>query len=329
VRAFGIARRGMVVLAILAVSLAAAACGGDDEPDSSAQAGSGGTQKLRIALYPSTDYAALYVGMHDGTFKKHGIELEIEQVLTGSAIMAAVTSGKADLGTNSSTAASTGIVNGLPINMVAAADLIPKKGYVEVLVRKDSGIQDFGDLAGKTVATINLEGSFHLATLNAVEAGGGDWKSVKALAMAPTDEPRALKSRRVDAIVLQDPFVATAKKDPAFKSLGNPFALFDFELVSGAFYASNKTIQQKSEILTKFGDALTEVSKKVQENQALAREIIPTYTQLPADVAKTITLPVYDTTIPEGAMTSMLERMKQYGWIKALPEEDKVVWNGS
>jgi len=344
-RGFAGALRGLLLAALLAASLVLAACGDSDESDSGStgEAAAASTQSastteeaaaapetetLKIALYPSTDYAALYAGIEDGTFAEHGLELEVEQVLTGTAITAAVTSGDADLGTNSATAGATGIINGLPIIMVSSADIMPTDGYVEVLVRTDSGIDSFKDLEGKKVATINLEGSFELATLTAVASEGGDPSTVKALAMAPTDEPAALKAGRVDAIVLQDPFVATAKKDPDFKSLGNPFETFSYPVVSGGFFASNDTVAKKTDALNRFREALAQVSEKVQADPDIARKIIPTYTELPADVADTIGLPVYDTAIPPGAMTSMMEDMKKYGWIDEVPPENEVVWDG-
>ena len=238
-RAFAIARRSLVVLAAVCMLLGVAACG--DSDDSGSNSGASTTQSnaapktetLKVALYPSTDYAALYAGIKAGVFEKHAIKLDIEQVLTGTGLTAAITSGKADVGTNSPTSMSTGISNGLPVKMVSVADTIPTEGYVEVLVKKDSDIKSFGDLAGKQVATINLQGLFHLGVLNAVKKAGGDPKSVKALAMAPTDEPQALSAGRVDAIVLQDPFVATAKKNPKFRSLGNPFAELDYKIPAG------------------------------------------------------------------------------------------------
>jgi NitT/TauT family transport system substrate-binding protein len=315
--------------------LGVAACG--DSDDSGSNSGASTTQSnaapktetLKVALYPSTDYAALYAGIKAGVFEKHGIKLDIEQVLTGTGLTAAITSGKADVGTNSPTSMSTGIRNGLPVKMVSVADTIPTEGYVEVLVKKDSDIKSFGDLAGKQVATINLQGLFHLGVLNAVKKAGGDPKSVRALAMAPTDEPQALSAGRVDAIVLQDPFVATAKKNPKFRSLGNPFAELDYKIPAGGFFSSNKVVAEKGPALQRFKEALAEASKMTQADPELARAAIPTYTELKADAAAEIGLPIYETEFPESALVQMLDQMKEFGWLKKQPTPADIVWSGT
>jgi len=315
--------------------LGVAACG--DSDDSGSNSGASTTQSnaapktetLKVALYPSTDYAALYAGIKAGVFEKHAIKLDIEQVLTGTGLTAAITSGKADVGTNSPTSMSTGISNGLPVKMVSVADTIPTEGYVEVLVKKDSDIKSFGDLAGKQVATINLQGLFHLGVLNAVKKAGGDPKSVKALAMAPTDEPQALSAGRVDAIVLQDPFVATAKKNPKFRSLGNPFAELDYKIPAGGFFSSNKVVAEKCPALQRFKEALAEASKMTQADPELARAAIPTYTELKADAAAEIGLPIYETEFPESALVQMLDQMKEFGWLKKQPTPADIVWSGT
>lgn len=334
-RAFAIARRSLVVLAAVCMLLGVAACG--DSDDSGSNSGASTTQSnaapktetLKVALYPSTDYAALYAGIKAGVFEKHGIKLDIEQVLTGTGLTAAITSGKADVGTNSPTSMSTGISNGLPVKMVSVADTIPTEGYVEVLVKKDSDIKSFGDLAGKQVATINLQGLFHLGVLNAVQKAGGDPKTVKALAMAPTDEPQALSAGRVDAIVLQDPFVATAKKNPKFRSLGNPFAELDYKIPAGGFFSSNKVVAEKGPALQRFKEALAEASKMTQADPELARAAIPTYTELKADAAAEIGLPIYETEFPESALVQMLDQMKEFGWLKKQPTPADIVWSGT
>jgi NitT/TauT family transport system substrate-binding protein len=335
VRAFAIARRSLVVLAAVCMLLGVAACG--DSDDSGSNSGASTTQSnaapktetLKVALYPSTDYAALYAGIKAGVFEKHAIKLDIEQVLTGTGLTAAITSGKADVGTNSPTSMSTGISNGLPVKMVSVADTIPTEGYVEVLVKKDSDIKSFGDLAGKQVATINLQGLFHLGVLNAVKKAGGDPKSVRALAMAPTDEPQALSAGRVDAIVLQDPFVATAKKNPKFRSLGNPFAELDYKIPAGGFFSSNKVVAEKGPALQRFKEALAEASKMTQADPELARAAIPTYTELKADAAAEIGLPIYETEFPESALVQMLDQMKEFGWLKKQPTPADIVWSGT
>jgi NitT/TauT family transport system substrate-binding protein len=337
-RMLNIAGRWLCAILAIAAVFALAACGSDDDSgdeqaagdsSTSEQSDSGGVDTLKLALYPSTDYAALMYGVEEGIFEKHGVKLEIEQVLTGSALTSAITSGDFDLATNSPTSMTTGISNGLPVKMVAVANQIPTDGYVETLVKNDSGIDSFADLEGKTAATVNLQGSFDLGTRSAVAAAGGDAAKLKTLAMAPTDEPQALAAGRLEAITLQDPFLATAKKNKDFKSLGNPFSELDYPIYGSGIWSSNDTIEEKGAAFAKFRDALGEASEAVKADGNLGYEVIPTYTELSLDEAKALTLPVYTTEISEEELQPMIDQMSEYGWIKGDPPTyDDIVWAG-
>lgn len=338
-RSLNIAARWPYAVLALIAALVVAACGGDDSSGgeesastpaaTTASGGSTEVETLKFAMYPSTDYAALMVGVDQGIFEKHGIKLEIEQVLTGTALTSAITSGDFDIATNSPTSMATAIGNGLKVKMITPVDKIPTEGYVEALVKADSGIDSFADLAGKTAATVNLQGAFDMGTRAAVTADGGDQAKLKTIAMSPADEPAALAAGRLDAIVLQDPFLATGKKNKDFKSIGNPFAKLSYPVYVGAVWSSDDTIAKKAAAFARFREAMVEVSGIVQDDPDLAYKIIPTYTELSEDDARALTLPIYDADITSDELTPMLDTMKGYGWIKGELGFDDIVWSGS
>lgn len=285
---------------------------------------------LKVAVYPSLDYAPLYVGLKLGLFKKHGIDINIQYVYTGTGLMAALTSGQVDVATNSVTAGANAIINGLPIKLLTATDFQAVKGNTEILVMKNSPIKSFGDLAGKTVATINLQGLFQLGTVAAVEKAGGDPNSVKAVPMSPTDEPNALAAGRLDAIVLQDPFLTTAKiSNASLRSLGNPFGSLSYKILAGAFFTSDSAIQKEPAALKAFVAAWKEAADYAQTHPKLTRTIIPKYTGITTQAAQLITPPDYTSGAPANSLGPMLQQMKKLGWITAtLPSYDQLVWTG-
>ena len=175
---FAVAAAAIVLAAVPSASARPAGAHGQAAP----------LQEIKVAVFPTVDYAPMYVGLKLGIFKKHGLDVKIQYVFTGAGLFAAITSGQTDLATNSPAAGSNAISQGLPIKMVTAADFQPTTGNTEVLVKSDSPIKSFADLAGKTVATINLQGLFNLGVNYAVEKSGGDPASVHALAMSPADE---------------------------------------------------------------------------------------------------------------------------------------------
>src|SRR6188472_3590104 len=245
--------------------------------------------EFKLGVFPAADYTPVFVGLKRGIFKKHGLDIKIQYIFTGSGLMAAVTSGQVDAGTNSVPAGATAIANGLPIKLIVQTSTTPKKGYINVLVKKDSPYKTYADLAGKTVATINLQGQFHLLLKNAI---GADFNAVP---MSPADEPAALEAGRLDAIVMQDPTL-TLSKQPA--------------------------------VLKQFVAALKEAIALSAKNPNLARRVVPKFTGMTPATAKLVTLPVFDSRITPGSVGPMLLLMQKYGWIKNVPAFNSIVWQG-
>jgi NitT/TauT family transport system substrate-binding protein len=284
--------------------------------------------ELKMGVFPAADYAPLFVGFKRGIFKKHGLDIKVQYIFTGTGLMSGLTSGALDLATNSTTAGATGIANGLPVKIVALSALTPTKGYINVLVRRDSPIRGWRDLEGKTVATINLQGQFHMLVNNAIEKSGGDPSKMRALPMSPADEPGALAAGRVDAIVMQDPTLTQAKSQNDFRSLGNPTALLGFPLPSGAIYSSNETIAKKGAVLRRFRTAWREAVAVAKNNPKLSRQTIIKFTGISNDTALKVTLPDFKADLSPRGVGAMLLQMKKYGWVSQVPAFNQISWDG-
>ncbi len=321
----------MAVAAVLAVGVMA--CGGSD--DDSSDSGSTGAateekvEKLRVVVFPTTDQAAFFTAMDEGIFEKHGLDLDAQVVTDATALTAAVTSGKADVMHHAFPAMVTARIGGLDVKLISGVAVIPKEGYVEVLVKKDSGLENFGDLAGKTGAAAALRGIVDLGVAKAIEAEGGDPSTYTAIAVPPTEQLAALKANRVDAAGLNDPFLGPAKADPVVASLGNPFGLLDFTALSASAYSTDKIIAEKASALAKYKAALTEASELVMEDPARARKAITDHTELPPEVVEKIGLPIYDTEVTEENAQALLSAMDDLGWLEKPVTPEDILWSGN
>jgi NitT/TauT family transport system substrate-binding protein len=284
--------------------------------------------ELKMGVFPAADYAPLFVGLKRGTFVKHGFKINIQYIFTGTGLMSALTSGAVDIATNSATAGVTGISNGLPVKLISIASLTPSKGYLEVLVRRDSPIRGWRDLEGKTVATINLQGQFHMLVNNAVEKRGGDPSKIRAIPMSPADEPPALAAGRLDAIVMQDPTLTQAKSQYDFRSLGNPVSLLGYPLASGALYSANTTLARKPAVMRRFLAAWKDAVAITRRNPRLARQTIIKFTGITNETALKVTLPDFSTVLTPRSIGPMLIQMRRYGWLSTIPSFNTIVWNG-
>jgi NitT/TauT family transport system substrate-binding protein len=319
-------RRVSSIVALAMISILCVFAGGAFAKADS-QAGTSATlTEIKMGVFPAADYAPLFVGFKRGIFRKHGLDIKVQYIFTGTGLMSGLTSGALDIATNSVTAGVTGISNGLPVKLIAISSLTPTKGYLEVLVKRDSPIRTWADLAGKTVATINLQGQFHMLVNNAVEKAGAS--AIRAIPMSPADEPAALEAGRVDAIVMQDPTLTQAKSRYDFRSLGNPMSQLGYPLPSGGLYSSNDTIAKKPDVLRRFVTAWKEAVAISKGNQRLSRQTIPKFTGIDNATAVKVTLPDFSTALTARGIGPMLLQMKRYGWISQVPSFQQIAWNG-
>jgi NitT/TauT family transport system substrate-binding protein len=286
-------------------------------------------RKVTLAYAPITDYAPIFLGLRLGIFKRNGIDLKTTNTnITPSSLVAASLSGQVDIATNSATATMTAVSQGIPCKLLAAASTTPTKGNTEILVRANSDIRRFRDLAGKTVGTVGLQGFFHLLTLNAVDKDGGDYTKVRAVPGAQFDSLNTLLAGRVDAVVLQDPFNTLAKANNAVRSIGNPLGLFDQKTTAGVMIACGEIFQKKPDTLRRFLRGWKQAVDYAASHPKQTKAIIPKYSGLTPQVTNQITMPNFTTVLEPRVIGKFVTLMKKFGWIKGTPPSyDDFVWN--
>lgn len=122
--------------ALLSLALSALLVGGANAQD-----------KLRIALTSGT--YSIAIADEEGFFERHGIDVEITGLATGTETIAAVVGGSADIAYADTFAGVNAIHNDFDIRLVAGANHTSQA--VNYLVKADSDIQTPADLKGRNL----------------------------------------------------------------------------------------------------------------------------------------------------------------------------------
>jgi NitT/TauT family transport system substrate-binding protein len=312
----------------MAILVAGIAISGATATSGATAKGAAGLTTLKVAIYPSVDYAPLFVGLKRNIFKKAGLDLKIQYLYSGSALAAAIASNQVDIGTDSVTAGSNAIVQGLSMKMLTATDYQPTKKNMEVLVKSSSSIKSYKDLEGKTVASTNVQGLAQLGVSVAMQKEGADPSKMKFLVFGAATLANTLLAGQVDAVIVQDPFLSQDLAISGIRSLGNPFAKVPYRIGAGAWFASNQTISSKAPDLRKFLAAWKQSVAIATKNPKLTRQIVGKYTGITGSLLAGLTLPDYTSGMPARDLGPMLAQMKAYGWITVIPTYDALVWDG-
>lgn len=201
-----------VTASVLMIS--ATACGGGGETATNDE----GVRKVTVGMLPILPTGAMQVGIDQGFFEDHDIDLTIETAQGGAALIPAVMSGKPQFASSNPISLLTARDKGLPVQVVShwsSDHEAGEKGVNGVVALKKSGIAAPADLEGKTVAINTFKSMGDLAIREAVRKDGGDPDAVKFVELPFPDMPAALEGGDVDAAWMPEPFVGGLVKDGA------------------------------------------------------------------------------------------------------------------
>jgi NitT/TauT family transport system substrate-binding protein len=283
-------RRILSALAGSTALLLLSACGGGGESSESA---SSGPDDITVGLIPIVDVAPVYLGIEEGFFEKRDLNVKVQAVQGGAAIVPGVVSGDFQFGFSNVTSLLLAQSEGLPLKIVAAGDSSTGKqgaDFSGVVVPKGSEIEDAAGLAGKTVAVNTLKNIGDTTVRQSVEKAGGDPSAVKFVELGFPDMPAALAKGQVDAAWLVEPFL-TIGKDQGGTDIASNLVDTQPNLMIAAYFTSEEVLASDPELVDRFTAAVNESLRYAEQNPDAVREIIQSYTDIPADVANRMVLP--------------------------------------
>ena len=168
---------------------------------------------LRVIGPISDDYKSVWYGASSGIFRKHGLEVEPTIIGTGSAAMAAIIGGAADIASTNILAVCQAHDHGVAMQIVAPGALYQtEKPFSRALVLSDSPLRRARDLNGKNVGALGIGDTLSTAVLAWVDQDGGDSHTVKIVEVRGSAMVAALEEHRIDAAVALEPAVSLSTR---------------------------------------------------------------------------------------------------------------------
>lgn len=289
--------------------------------------GNGSTEltKVTVGLLPIAPAAAVQLGIDEGIFEKHGLEVAIETGQGGAALLPAVSSGTIQFAVGNPQSVLVAASQGLPMNIIAGYSAITDPAPSGIVVMEDSGISTWKDLEGKTVAlnTINTQG--HLTTMEMVERDGGDPTKVEFTEIAFPDQLAQLEQGNIDASWIPEPFLTASLNTEGVKWLGDPLTAID-GLYTMVTFSSANYVQENPEITKAFVEAISESTALAMSDDAAYRDAIVEFTGMPAEAVAGIRLEALSGDLDRGIIEELSALALKYGMLESEPNLDEVIW---
>ncbi|WP_062387622.1 ABC transporter substrate-binding protein [Demequina iriomotensis] len=277
---------------------------------------------ITVGVIPILDVAPLYLGVQEGFFEDEGLNVTLELAEGGAAIVPGVVSGQFQFGFSNVTSLILATANDLGLQSVAAG--VSTTGDVEndfggVLVKADSGITGYADLAGKKVA-VNTLNNINASTVSkAVKDAGGDPSTIEFVELAFPDIVPAVLSGDVDAGQVVEPFL-TAGLGQELTNLGSNFALTDPNLMVAEYFTSTAYAGESPEVVAAFAAAMQESLTYANENPDAVRAVLGTYTSMDEATMAAVILPKWNSEIDANTVDLLAELAVGDGYLDEIPD---------
>lgn len=291
--------RTIVALMGVLVLILGACSGGGDSTTTSTSATDGSTtstvggadttttttpeELIPISLAMTNNLVGLpvFVGVEQGIFAKHGLDVSIAMVATGSDAARALQSRDVQLSASSTVSVIAISSGGVDVKMVGMTSGDATNASYDlgngILARRDSGIDpsDPTTFKGKTIAT-NVGGSPHAYLLGYLEANGMSESDVTILNTPVPETVPALTQSLVDAIATVEPQLSAAAIE-----LGDNSVLVSqlegYTTAQVGLLALDTYIAENSDVLERFARGLAEAAQFARQNPEEAVEAALNY----------------------------------------------------
>ncbi|MGY1708711.1 ABC transporter substrate-binding protein [Geodermatophilus sp. SYSU D00758] len=306
-------RRAALALGCTA-ALALAACGSDDTGGATAGGGGGegGTTALTVGYFPLVHTATAVQAQETGLFEEAGLDVTLEQTAGGAQAIPSLIAGEYDITYGNYTSALLAAQQGLPIRILAGNDVGAEDHAI--MVASDSPYQSAADLAGARIAVNNLQNIGTVAINAVLEDAGVDISTVEYLELPLPDMAAALDSGDVDAIWQVEPFQAAslaAGHRVLFPLFSGPVE----DMPVAGWLTTEQYAQENPEVVEAFRESIAEAMTELEGNRERLVELVPTYSQVPAEVVEQVALPAWDADADAEQLQEMSDLMLEYGII--------------
>jgi NitT/TauT family transport system substrate-binding protein len=311
-----------VAVGLAAIGLAVLAGCGDD---GATTAGAGPAQtKVRVAYVPATTVLPLHVAKQQGYFAANGLDVSLQEASNISDVPATL-GRQFDIALGTATDLIRAGSAGVDVVQMAGNTIDTKENpFVQLMVRKDSGIKTVADLAGKKVGTPTLGGVIHAAVQYAAKQQNVDIAKIQGVEAPSPTLPDQLKAGRVDAVEALEPFATTMKAKGAV-SLGDPFAAIGQPLATNFWISNGKWARENPDVVQRYVAALEQAVTFIRTQEKAARKTLQAYTKMPPKIAQIVPLPTWDFAIRTEDLQKWVGVLQDIGTFKGNVDPSKLV----
>jgi NitT/TauT family transport system substrate-binding protein len=281
---------------------------------------------VRVATTPIENGAEVYYAKDMGFFAKAGLNVEIQDIQSGSAVASAVASNAIDVGFASLVPLAIAHNKKIPFVLIAPGPVWTQAAKNSGLfVAGTSAIRSGKDLNGKVLSTAGLGTLTEFAARAWIDGTGGDATTVKFIEMGYSSMPEALSAGRIAGSLVNEPYFQVVNKSG--KLLGYPYDYVAKDFLIAGWFATSQWAIDHPDLVAKFAAAMRDTATWANQpqNQARSAEILEKYTHIDPTVATTMIRVRFGDRLSAAAIQPQVDVSAKYAGFPTFPAQEIIV----
>jgi NitT/TauT family transport system substrate-binding protein len=284
--------------------------------------------KIKVGIIPQLiDIAGFQRAQNAGYFAKEGLTIDVVAIKSATdAVPQFKTNQLAFAFGNWTTFIEAQAQKVVDLRMVSDAQQA-REGMTALVAMPDSGIKSPKDMPGKAVGVNALKSNVELTTRAVLEANDVNPNTVQYKVIPTANALNALQTKQIDVMSLQEPNLTTAKQKlgvvvVADRATG-PVADFP---ISG-YVTSAQFAKDNPKTVAAFQRAMAKGQADVADRRVFEETLLQ-YAGVDKDIAKTVGVGVFPTSVDNTRLQRVADLMLTYGILKEKFDISPMIYRG-
>jgi len=266
----------------------------------------------------------------NGDFARAGLDVDVVSVRGGSVAMPAVVSGTYQVARVNLLSICTAHARNIPIVLIAPQSIYNTRTKEALFqIPTDSTAKSGADLNNKTVAVVSLNDIDTLAAKTWVDKNGGDLKTLKFVEVPTSAMAAAIAQHRVDAAVMEPPYLETSLTEGTSKTLGDPMGAIGNNYMIAGYIARSDWATQNADAVRRFGRVWAQAATYVGSHPAETAPLVADFTKTDLAVVQKMSRATYGTTLEPAAVQPLIDAAAKYGFLERPFPARELFWSGA
>lgn len=281
---------------------------------------------LKVGYIPIADAAQLYVADSKAFFAAEGLAVDLISFAGGAKIIEALAARELDVAFTGTVPLIQASSRGIPLVAISGGSVqTTSNPYQALVVGRDSNVDDASQLAGRLIATNTFRSIDHAFTIAYLDSKGLTPGAANFVEIPFPQMEQVLVGEQVVAASMIEPFLSIAKANGSVRVLAHHVVEIEPHFEMTTYVVTSRWFSEKRDAGRRFGQAMRQATQWAEANQSELRRIVSTYTRIAPEIADTMVLPRFGTTLDPDRLRRTADLLARLKFIEREPEFELIL----